>query len=49
MISTTRCAIVAACAAVGAAAQAPRTFDVASVRQNRSGNPGTTLDMSRGH
>ena len=48
MIRTTMCAIVAVCAAAGLAAQAPRTFDVASIRRNTSGDPGSTLDMSRG-
>lgn len=48
MIRTTMCAIVAVCAAAAAAAQVPRTFDVASIRQNTSGDPGITLDMSRG-
>jgi uncharacterized protein (TIGR03435 family) len=47
MLRTTVCAVVAVCSAVGAA-QAPLAFDVASVRQNTSGDPGATLDMSRG-
>jgi uncharacterized protein (TIGR03435 family) len=48
MIRTTVCAVVAVCSAAGAAAQAPRAFDVVSVRQNTSGDPGAILDMSRG-
>ena len=48
MFRNTMCVIVAVCAAAGAAAQSARTFDAASIRQNTSGDPGSTLDMSRG-
>src|SRR5688500_11162517 len=48
MIRTTVCAVVAVCAAVGAAAQVPRAFDGASVRPSTSAEPGASLDMSRG-
>lgn len=48
MIRSSMAAAVAVCAAVIAAAQDTGSFDVASIKQNRSGAAGASLDISRG-
>jgi uncharacterized protein (TIGR03435 family) len=45
---TRLCAILPLCVVVLTGAQGTRSFDAASIRQNKSGDPGVGLDMSRG-